>query len=320
MLAIPDEHLLMFYACKDANSLWEAFKNRFQNLISQIEFHGEVISQEDVNLKLLRSLPSAWSNIALIMRHKSDLDTLSIDDLYNNLKVYESEIKGQLSSRSNSHNVAFVSSDNTNSTNETVNTTHSVFAASGYDWSFQVKEGLIKFALMAHSSSSSSSDSETSAGTKLLLGCGTLTELPRVFNFDFIFNSYIPGINKFTLFKTRRLCVAFPSDKQHMYGHFKKVKALTRHMTRNKSYLTDYQEIDGGFVAFKGNAKGVNAAKQSSYRAAALVSNAKRVNTVATRPNVNDALPTTYSYCKTHSPIIKKLMVDLLHLKEMLKE
>ncbi|GJY56994.1 hypothetical protein Tco_0456109 [Tanacetum coccineum] len=29
-----------------------------------------------------------------------------------------------------------------------------------------------------------------------------------------------------------------------------------RHMTGNKSYLTDYQEIDGGFVAFRGNAKG----------------------------------------------------------------
>nr|GFB34724.1 copia protein [Tanacetum cinerariifolium] len=29
-----------------------------------------------------------------------------------------------------------------------------------------------------------------------------------------------------------------------------------RHMTGNKSYLTDYQEIDGGFVTFRGNAKG----------------------------------------------------------------
>ncbi|GJT95623.1 zf-CCHC domain-containing protein [Tanacetum coccineum] len=29
----------------------------------------------------------------------------------------------------------------------------------------------------------------------------------------------------------------------------------SRHMTGNKSYLTDYQEIDGGFVAFRGNAK-----------------------------------------------------------------
>ncbi|GKA39158.1 putative ribonuclease H-like domain-containing protein, partial [Tanacetum coccineum] len=40
----------------------------------------------DANLKLLRSLPSAWNNIALLMRIKTDLDTLSMDDLYNNLK------------------------------------------------------------------------------------------------------------------------------------------------------------------------------------------------------------------------------------------
>ncbi|GJZ58254.1 putative ribonuclease H-like domain-containing protein [Tanacetum coccineum] len=30
----------------------------------------------------------------------------------------------------------------------------------------------------------------------------------------------------------------------------------SRHMTRNKSYLTDYQDIDGGFVAFAGSPKG----------------------------------------------------------------
>ncbi|GJV74532.1 hypothetical protein Tco_1506116 [Tanacetum coccineum] len=104
--------------------------DRFQKLISQLEIHGEVISQEDANLKLLRSLPSAWNNIALIMRNKSDLDTMSMDDLYNNLKVYEAEIKGQSSSSSNSQNVAFVSSENTSSTNEAVNTAHEVSTAS----------------------------------------------------------------------------------------------------------------------------------------------------------------------------------------------
>ncbi|GJR81592.1 hypothetical protein Tco_0152377 [Tanacetum coccineum] len=169
MLAILDEHLLKFHACKDAKSLWEAIKNRFggnkeskkmqktilkenyenfvassqegldktydrfQKLISQLEIHGEVISQEDANLKLLRSLPPAWNNIDLIMRNKSDLDTLSIDDLYNYLKVYELEIKGQSSLSSNSQNVAFVSSDNSSSTNEIVNTTHNVLAASSKD-------------------------------------------------------------------------------------------------------------------------------------------------------------------------------------------
>ncbi|GJX60352.1 putative ribonuclease H-like domain-containing protein [Tanacetum coccineum] len=51
-----------------------------------------------------------------------------MDDLYNNLKVYESKNKGQ--SSSNSQNVAFVSSENTSSTNEAVNTAHEVSTAS----------------------------------------------------------------------------------------------------------------------------------------------------------------------------------------------
>ncbi|GJY20062.1 ribonuclease H-like domain-containing protein [Tanacetum coccineum] len=63
------------------------------------------------------------------MRNKSDLDTLGMDDLYNNLKVYEAEIKGQSSSSSNSQNVAFVSLENTSGTNEAVNTAHEVSTA-----------------------------------------------------------------------------------------------------------------------------------------------------------------------------------------------
>ncbi|GJZ91391.1 ribonuclease H-like domain-containing protein, partial [Tanacetum coccineum] len=46
----------------------------------------------------------------------------------------------------------------------------------------------------------------------------------------------------------------------------------------------------------------VNAAKQSSPRAAASISTAP-VNTAAPKPKVNDALPITYSYFKAHSPI-----------------
>ncbi|GKD86825.1 hypothetical protein Tco_1357979, partial [Tanacetum coccineum] len=118
LLVIPDEHLLKFHGIKDAKTIWEDIKTRFQILISQLKIHGEVISQEDANLKLLKSLPLAWNNIALIMHNKADLDGLSMDDLYNNLKVYK-----------NSQNVAFVSSDDITSTNEAVNTAHDVPAA-----------------------------------------------------------------------------------------------------------------------------------------------------------------------------------------------
>nr|GEX09302.1 hypothetical protein [Tanacetum cinerariifolium] len=62
----------------------------------------------------------------------------------------------------------------------------------------------------------------------------------------------------------------------------------------------------------------VNAAKQSSHRAAASVSAARRVNIAASRPNVNNALPTTYSYFKAHSPVQQSSMVgfdEMIQLK-----
>ncbi|GJW30505.1 ribonuclease H-like domain-containing protein [Tanacetum coccineum] len=51
-----------------------------------------------------------------------------MDDIYNNLKVYEPEVKGMSSSSSSTHNMAFMSSsnNNTSSTNEAVNTAHGV--------------------------------------------------------------------------------------------------------------------------------------------------------------------------------------------------
>nr|GEV22093.1 ribonuclease H-like domain-containing protein [Tanacetum cinerariifolium] len=140
LLAIPDEHLLKFYSIKDAKSLREAIKTRFGGNKESKKMHKTILKQryenffasrsegEDANMKLLGSLPSAWNNIALIMRNKPDIETLSMDDLYNNLKVYEAEIKRQSSSSSNSHNVAFVSSENTSNINETVNAAHDILA------------------------------------------------------------------------------------------------------------------------------------------------------------------------------------------------
>ncbi|GJR72631.1 hypothetical protein Tco_0084996 [Tanacetum coccineum] len=78
----------------------------------QLEILGETISQEDMNLKFLRSLPSEWKTHTLIWRNKPDLDTLSMDDLYNtNLKIYETEVKG-IKSQPKFTNVAFVTSNN----------------------------------------------------------------------------------------------------------------------------------------------------------------------------------------------------------------
>ncbi|GKB96020.1 hypothetical protein Tco_0982157, partial [Tanacetum coccineum] len=87
--------------------------DRFQKLISQLEVHGAPISKKDINQKFLKSLPPSWNQIALIMRNNPD-----IDDLYNNLRVYEDELKRSLGSNTASQNLVFLSSENTSSTNE----------------------------------------------------------------------------------------------------------------------------------------------------------------------------------------------------------
>ncbi|GJT84938.1 ribonuclease H-like domain-containing protein [Tanacetum coccineum] len=135
LMALPEDHLAKFHKMTDAKEIYnlkqqfEGFSvsnteglhkgyDRFQSLLSQLEIHGAGVSNEDANQKFLRSLPSAWSQVSLIMRTKPGVDTLSFDDLYNNLRVFESDIKGSTASSSSTpQNVAFVS-ENTNSTNE----------------------------------------------------------------------------------------------------------------------------------------------------------------------------------------------------------
>ncbi|GJW95650.1 putative ribonuclease H-like domain-containing protein [Tanacetum coccineum] len=78
-------------------------------VIPKLEAHGAEVSTEDANHKFLRSLPLVWSNLAMTMRTKPDVDTLSIDDMYNNLRVFEQEIQSASKTFSSAQNVAFVS-------------------------------------------------------------------------------------------------------------------------------------------------------------------------------------------------------------------
>ncbi|GJR54869.1 ribonuclease H-like domain-containing protein [Tanacetum coccineum] len=143
--AIPDRHLLSFHDATNAKTLWTAIKarfggneaskkmqknllkqqfetftigsreeldsayERFQNILSMLELYDAKVSLEDANLKFLRSLPSVWHVVATMIRGQPGLDELEFDDLYNNLKVYEHELKGV--SNSNSQNIAFLSTE-----------------------------------------------------------------------------------------------------------------------------------------------------------------------------------------------------------------
>ncbi|GJV41367.1 hypothetical protein Tco_1419807 [Tanacetum coccineum] len=74
--------------------------NRLQKIVSQLAILGENISQEDLNLKFLKSLPFEWNTHVVVWRNKPDPDTMSFDDLYNNFKIVKQEVKGTANSSS----------------------------------------------------------------------------------------------------------------------------------------------------------------------------------------------------------------------------
>ncbi|GJR94418.1 hypothetical protein Tco_0266592 [Tanacetum coccineum] len=141
LMSIPEDHLAKFHKMTDAKEMWEAINpdlglhkgyDRFQSLLSQLEIHGAGVSTEDANQKFLRSLPSSWSQVSLIMRTKPVVDALSFDDLYNNLRVFELDVKGSTASSSSIQYVAFVSYESTSSTNED-STAYGVSTSSGHN-------------------------------------------------------------------------------------------------------------------------------------------------------------------------------------------
>ncbi|GJS27251.1 hypothetical protein Tco_0487871 [Tanacetum coccineum] len=166
LMAIPEDHLAKFYKMTDAKEMWEAIKSRFggndefkkmqkyilkqqfeifsvsnseglykgydkfQSLLSQLEIHGAFVSTEDANQKFLR--------------------------------VFESDIKGSTASSFSTQNVAFVSSESTNSTND-VSTAYGVSTSSGHN---SQKEGPssytdeLKYSFFANQSSRPQLDHE----------------------------------------------------------------------------------------------------------------------------------------------------------------
>ncbi|GKA38775.1 hypothetical protein Tco_0731326 [Tanacetum coccineum] len=138
LMALLEDHLVKFHKMADAKDMWDAIKSRFggndksKKMQNQLEIHGAGVSIEDANQKFFRSLPSSWSQVSLVMRTKQGVDSLNFDDLYNNLKVFESDVKGSTASSSSTQNVAFISSESTNSIND-ISTAYGASPSSGHN-------------------------------------------------------------------------------------------------------------------------------------------------------------------------------------------
>ncbi|GJT59618.1 putative ribonuclease H-like domain-containing protein [Tanacetum coccineum] len=183
--------------------------------------------------------------VTAVKRNKPEIETLSLDNLFNNLKAYESEVNGTSSLNINSHNGAadslttvenlsdvviysFFASQpmhdtrNQDSRNKeatkktmpveetTLNALVSQCDGFGYDWSDQVEEGPTNFALMAYSSTSSSSSTISEGNpqqdlkNKRVIGSGWKGKI-RTGKLDFEDMYFVKEL-KFNLFSVSQMC------------------------------------------------------------------------------------------------------------------
>nr|GEU33387.1 hypothetical protein [Tanacetum cinerariifolium] len=285
MVGIPNEHQLKFNSIKDAKQLMEAIEKRFemldqkfnrlQKLVSQLELLGVKLSHEDVKQNLLRSLSPEWTTHAEVWRNKTNLDTMSIDDLYNNIKMAmltmrarrflkktgrKLTINGNETIRFDKTNVECYNchkrghfareykaprSQDTKKKESTRRTVPMEIPAStalvscdilcDYDWSDQAEEV-----------ENNSSKEETKAVRKNL--DASIVEKPKA-----VVN-VVQG-NVVNAIKASACWVLKPKTKVTNYVSKHNSASITQ---KNFDYVDaqDYEEIDGGYVAFGGNPKG----------------------------------------------------------------
>ncbi|GKB15599.1 hypothetical protein Tco_0849522 [Tanacetum coccineum] len=165
LMALPNEHQLTFSKYNDAKTMFTAIETRFggneatkktqktllkqqyenfsasstesldsifnrlQKIVSRLAILGVVITQEDLNSKFLRSLPPEWNTHVVVWMNKADIETMSIDDLYNNFKIVEQDVKKSVGASSGAQNLAFMTAPSTSSTND-VNTANPAYEVS----------------------------------------------------------------------------------------------------------------------------------------------------------------------------------------------
>ncbi|KAJ9535706.1 hypothetical protein OSB04_un001144 [Centaurea solstitialis] len=146
LLAIPNEYQHQFASCENAKVLWEALErrfagsksskrnqkavlkqqyenfmssknesmtqtfDRFNKLIGELATVGVKMDNDDLNRKFLRSLGEEWIIYSVPFRQNDNLEDKELDDLYNDLRVFEAEVEAKKKPIGYSHNTTLFSS------------------------------------------------------------------------------------------------------------------------------------------------------------------------------------------------------------------
>nr|GEX57400.1 hypothetical protein [Tanacetum cinerariifolium] len=309
LMALPNENQLKFNSYKDATTLMHAIENRFG-----------VIPQEEINQKFLRSLSQEWTMHTIVWRNKPEIETLSLDDLFNNLKAYE--LEGATGSSTTVENLSddviysFFSSQSSipHLNNEDLHQIHpDDLEEMDLRWNIAMltmrERRFLKYTRrkldMANKERIGFDKTKIMDKCKKGLGYNAVPP-PYTGNFmppkpdlvylsldDFVdVNKSVSEseVKKPTVESNEPKTVRnengapiikdwvsesmeedepkFQTGNLHQDLKDKGVidSGCSRHMIRNKSYFTDYEEIDGGFVAFGGNSKGGKITRKGKIR------------------------------------------------------
>ncbi|GJS29535.1 hypothetical protein Tco_0490155 [Tanacetum coccineum] len=273
LMALPNEHLTTFNQYKDAKTLFAAIQTRF----------GGNEAAKKTQKTLLKQM------------NKPNLDIMSFDDLYNNFKIVEQEVKGtassSLSSSSSSQNMAFVSyPSSTNKVNtaygvSTTNTQVSPTITQVSTASTQVSTANLSddtvYAFLAKVTAAQGKPQHDDKG---FVNSGCSMHMTGNIAYLSDFNRLIDGLcwpldsfdMKNIVPKESLTClVAKATLDESMLWHRKTWEAThsclgkpqhddkgfvdngcSRHMTGNIAYLSDFKQFDRGYVAFGGGTYG----------------------------------------------------------------
>ncbi|GJX56125.1 hypothetical protein Tco_0286022 [Tanacetum coccineum] len=106
LMALPNEHQLTFSQYTDAKTMFAAIETRFggnkatkktqKTLLKQQYENFSALSAESLDLSLTgfkRFLPPKLNTHVVVWMNKAEIETMSIDDLYNNFKIVEQKVK-----------------------------------------------------------------------------------------------------------------------------------------------------------------------------------------------------------------------------------
>ncbi|KAJ9556105.1 hypothetical protein OSB04_010719 [Centaurea solstitialis] len=169
LLAIPNEYQHQFCNCPDAKSLWNALEkrfsgtktskrnqkallkqqyenfsstknesmtqtfDRFNKLIGELANVDVKMEKDEVNRKFLRSLSEEWTMYTVSFRQGDDLEDKELEDLYNDLRIFEAEVEAKRRPTGYSHTIALYSSENPSSNINTASTANINPASNNHD-------------------------------------------------------------------------------------------------------------------------------------------------------------------------------------------